>query len=143
LRPTLRRWLLVGIAIVVILAVAAVVLTTRFDDTALYVSNQTTQSWYLAVERREGPTTYTAVVRVDPGADAFGLSWQGGGNTPVRVLAADCSFVGNVVIHTDDRWEVEGVPGLSGHVERHGPPNISREGTKVSPTQDCGGVVFF
>jgi hypothetical protein len=112
-------------------------------DTSLYVKNDSQQSWYLSVSREDGPDDYLWVVRVEPGADAFALSWDGGDAVPVSVLALDCSPVGTFRRSADGTWVVDAVPGLTGRIEPHGAPLGSRTTTPgVDDTEDCGGFVF-
>jgi hypothetical protein len=111
-------------------------------DTSLYVTNDTAEPWHLRVEREPDQEFATWVVTVDPGADTFALSWEGGESVPVEVLAMDCSTLGTFRPSESGLWVVDAVPGLAGRLERHGAPLGSRTTTPgVSDTEDCGGFL--
>lgn len=139
----LRSVLWIGpVLLVGLLGFVGLVQWSRSDDTSLYVRNNSGEQWYLAVDKVDVRHEYRFVVEVESGANAFALSWRGGWPEDVRVLAADCSEVGTFGSSSDGSLGVEGIPGLVGRVENHGPPRVSMEGTGVTPTEDCGGTVL-
>jgi hypothetical protein len=112
-------------------------------DTSLYVHNGSAQPWYLSVPRKSGDFAYVWVVKVQPGADAFALAWDGGDTVPVSVLALDCSLVAMFQPTSGGGLVVDAIPGLTGRIEHHGAPLGSRTTTPgVDDTEDCGGFLF-
>lgn len=111
-------------------------------DRSLYVKDDTSKSWFLAVDRTAGDFDYTWVVEVEPGADASALSWDHKDTDEVRVLDADCSVVGTFRSTEDGTWVVDAAPGLTASVKEQGPPLGSRTTTPgVSDTEECGGTM--
>jgi len=108
-------------------------------DTSIYVRNDTAQPWYVSVPRENGESLW--VVRVNPGADDFAVSWTGGREIPVSVLAPDCSVVG-AFRKEGDGYVVDAVPGLTARMEDHGGPWTSRGDAGVDDTEDCGGFLY-
>lgn len=112
-------------------------------DTSLYVKNDSEASWYLSVQRKPSEADSLWVVKVEPGADTFALSWDGGDAVPITVLALDCSPVGTLHALADGAWVVDAAPGLTGRVENHGGPAGSRTTTPgVTDTEACGGITY-
>jgi hypothetical protein len=86
-------------------------------DTAMYVTNESEQPWYVSVLRVQDDPGSLWVVRVNPGADdQFAVSWTGGPEVAVGVLGPDCASIG-VFRQEDDGWVVDAVPGLKARVQ--------------------------
>jgi hypothetical protein len=114
-------------------------------DTSLYVKNETSAAWYVSVVQHvDGGSSRLWVVQVFPGADNFGLSWDGGETVAVSVLNSDCEPVGTFRSGENGTWVVDAVPGLTGTIEHHGAPFGSRTTTPgIIDTEDCGGVLAY
>lgn len=109
-------------------------------DTSMYASNASDQAWYLKVNRG-GPSDYPWVVKVLPrAANVFALSWFGGPDVPVSVLALDCTAVGTFQPAADGTYVAEAVAGLTARIENGVP--IGGRGDGILDTEDCGGFLF-
>jgi len=98
----MRRPPLLAIALAVPLALSA----CAGGDTSIYVRNETDEAWYVAVLRKQTDPDSRWVVRVNPGADAFAVSWDGGPDVPVDILGPDCQSVGHFQKGDGDTWVV-------------------------------------
>jgi hypothetical protein len=124
-------------------ALAALTLTScAGGDFSFYVKNSTASTWYLETPR-SGDSGDMWVVKVDPGADTFALSWSRKSSGTVTVLALDCTVVGVFRATGDGSWVVDAVPGLTGRVEANGGPPGSRTTTPgVIDSTQCGGTLL-
>jgi len=112
-------------------------------DTSLFVRNDSDREWFVSVQRTQGDDPFSRwVIRVQPGADGFGVSWAGGPNIPVSVLDADCAPVGQFERSDDGSYAVEAAPGLTARIEDRPGPWLSRTQTpRIQDTDACGGFV--
>ena len=110
-------------------------------DTSIRVRNDTDQSWYVSVVRTPKYPYNLWVVSVDPGADAFGVEWEGGRRVPVHVLDAQCNSVGTFHLGPAGIYVVDAVSGLTGQI-KDGPGHEPRtELPGIHDSVKCGGFL--
>ena len=133
-----------GIGPVVMVGVIAAAITAcAGGDTSLFVNHESGQAWSMSVPRKDRDYSRHWVVKVQPRANAFALSWDGGPEVAVTVLALDCSPVGVFQIGEDGEYVVDAVPGLTARIQNTGAPLGSRSNDPgVEDTEDCGGELF-
>lgn len=104
----------------------------------MYVRNDSDRAWLIRVQMLPTDPDRYYVARVDPGADGPAVAWKGQADVPVEVLDSNCEVVGVFQTLDSTTYAVDGLTGLSGHVEPFNGLGANRaEG--ITDVDMCGG----